>query len=143
MATWAELDNFDEMDDATAALIIQLQLQDSQEIFEASQNKGKNVAGKLMDSQAAFQLSMEEMERQATIISDHMMARSITQAVRADAQLLAASMTQERHELNDRRLACHLGGVAPPPLAIEASPIDSDDRLLDVMVSLSRNSTFS
>ena len=42
---------------------------------------------------------------------------------------------------NDRREVLRCGGVTPPPLAIEAAPIESnvDDRLLDVVVSGNQN----
>lgn len=136
MATSVALNG--DMDDVTARLILDLQLQDSRELFEASHAKGKNVAGSaLSDFQVALQLNQEEVEKAVTILSDRQMTRSIFQAVRADAELLASSITQEQQAWNDRRVAHRLGGVAPPPLAIEAATPESevDDRLLDVMVS--------
>ena len=132
-----------EMDDETAALITQLQLQDSTEELERSQAKGKNVEGTLSDHQLALQLIQEDLKRHATILNDRKMAASMRQAVQADAELLETSITQEQAELNDRREACRLGGVAPPPLAIEAAPADNDidDRLLGIMVSASHSVT--
>lgn len=101
------------------------------------QIKGTNVEGSLSDSQLALQLVQEDMERHSTILKDRKMVASMTQAVQTDARLLEASIAQEQAELNNRREACRLGGVAPPPLTIEPAPTeaDVDDRLLDVMVS--------
>lgn len=67
------------MDDATAALIYELQLQDTAELFHA-QNENRE----LTDSQIAINSYRRELELNYSIISDRIMTRSIAQACRTD-----------------------------------------------------------
>jgi hypothetical protein len=128
----------DMMDDATTALIIQLQLQDSKDEFEKSIGKGKNVEGSLSDNQLALQLLQEDLECRATMLNDRKMAVSMREAIRADKESIIACIVQEQAESDDRSLALRLGGIDPAPLAIEAAPTETqvDDQLLEIMVSL-------
>lgn len=126
-----------DIDDETAELIFKLQLEDSKELFEISQARGKSREGRLSDYQVALQTNQQEVERAATNLKDRHMAASIANAVLADAELIVASRAQEQIALSDRALACRLGGIAPPPLPIIPPPSGAnvDDRALDVMVS--------
>ncbi|POS85312.1 hypothetical protein EPUL_003328 [Erysiphe pulchra] len=67
------------MDDATVALIYQLQLQDTAELFHA-----QNEDRELTDSQIALSSYRRELELNYSIISDRIMTRSIAQACRTD-----------------------------------------------------------
>jgi hypothetical protein len=49
------------MDEASAALIIQLQIQDSQQLSDAYGTKGKGREGELSDSQLAAYLYREDL----------------------------------------------------------------------------------
>jgi len=71
------MDAFGTMDSETAALILQLQIQDSDELFSACEGKGKGIEGVLTDTQLALQLYKEGLQRSATIIADQNMARSL------------------------------------------------------------------
>jgi hypothetical protein len=90
MEDWGEPANFDQMDAATAALIVELHLQDSKDELEGSRGKEKAAEENISDNQIAMQLFQEDSERQATLLDDRKMAASISQAVRADAELLEA-----------------------------------------------------
>ncbi|RKF53905.1 putative ibr finger domain-containing protein [Erysiphe neolycopersici] len=73
------MDFDDTMDDATAALIYQLQLQDTTELFHA-QNENRELS----DSRIALESYRRELEINYSIISDRIMTRSIAQACRTD-----------------------------------------------------------
>jgi hypothetical protein len=78
---------FDFMDEASAALIIQLQIQDSQQLSEAYGTKGKGREGELSDSQLSINLYREDLLRNASILADRQMTRSIAQACQTDGDL--------------------------------------------------------
>jgi len=63
----------DFMDEASAALIIQLQIQDSQQLFETYGAKGKGREGEQSDSQLAVYLYREDLQRNASILADRQM----------------------------------------------------------------------
>ncbi|PVH70490.1 hypothetical protein DL98DRAFT_135935 [Cadophora sp. DSE1049] len=112
------MDIFNCMDTATAALIIQLQIQDSDELFEGLSGKGKTRDGVFSDSQIAARLYKEDLERNASIVADRRMTISIATACHTDGQLLTASLSQEQSAASDREAACRLAGVpVPEPVA--------------------------
>lgn len=78
----------DYIDEASAALIIQLQIQDSQQLSEASGTKGKGREGELSDSQLSIKLYREDLQRNASILADRKMTRSIFRACQTDRQIL-------------------------------------------------------
>jgi len=63
---------FPDMDDATASLILQLQLDDSREL--AAKSTGKGPAGKLPDAEIALKLHKSELETTASLVRDHSIA---------------------------------------------------------------------
>ncbi|KAF8847452.1 hypothetical protein BDZ45DRAFT_636984 [Acephala macrosclerotiorum] len=105
---------FDFMDEASAALIIQLQIQDSQLLSEACETKGKGREGELSDSQLSINLYREDLLRNASILADRQMTRSITRACQTDGELFTSLLSQEQTAASDRQTACRLGGVAGP-----------------------------
>ena len=133
MASYA-IGPFD-LDPETAALILSLQLEDSKELFEASQAKGKSREGTLSDMELALQATQQELEQGTTFIKDRQMVRSIANAVRADEELILVFAAREEAELADRRIACRLAGAPPPRHTAPAPAQPTDDRLIDVMVS--------
>tara|TARA_R110002060_G_scaffold9683_2_gene14526 strand:+ start:1122 stop:1712 length:591 start_codon:yes stop_codon:yes gene_type:complete len=127
------MDAFGTMDSETAALILQLQIQDSDELFSACEGKGKGIEGVLTDTQLALQLYKEGLQRSATIIADQNMARSLARACQTDGNMLALSFSQEQREARDRQVALRLGGV-PAPLAIAEGATNEDKELDDEML---------
>ncbi|PWY65969.1 IBR finger domain-containing protein [Aspergillus heteromorphus CBS 117.55] len=74
-----------EMDQASADLIIQLQLEDASEFFRASKGKSRDQT----DEELAFRLQTEELEDTDRLFYDRRMATSMAAAVRADGKILA------------------------------------------------------
>ncbi|KAH8586700.1 hypothetical protein B0O99DRAFT_665658 [Bisporella sp. PMI_857] len=126
------------MDDATDALIIQLQIQDSQQLFEEYEGKGKLREGDLSDAQLAIYLYQEDLQRHALILSDRQMTQSIAQACIRDGDYLTSALSQEQTAASDRQTACRLGGVAdtcPIPLWTITSE-EMDEELLAKLSAL-------
>ncbi|KAG9235906.1 hypothetical protein BJ875DRAFT_421067 [Amylocarpus encephaloides] len=105
---------FDFMDEASAVLAIQLQIQDSLQLSEAYGTKGKGREGEVSDSQLSINLYREDLQRNASILADRQMIRSITRACQSDREILATSLSQERTAASDRQMACRLGGITDP-----------------------------
>lgn len=87
------MDIFDDMDTATAALIVRLQLEDSEEQFESLVGKGKAREGGLSDAQFALQLYKEDLERNVAIVADEQMSRNIARACILDGEIVIATMS--------------------------------------------------
>ena len=113
------------MDDLTATLIIQLQLDDINDLRQRS--KGKNLEGSIMDSQVAQCEYQKELERFQTIIHDRRMGHSISQAVESDAEIITRASIEEDNAARDHQLACVLGGINHP-----AKPARTDFAIIDV-----------
>lgn len=79
---------FANMDSGTATLILQLQLEDSNELFESCEGKGKGREGVLSDSQFAFQTYKEDLERTAAIVADRKMSSGIARACELDGNIV-------------------------------------------------------
>jgi hypothetical protein len=92
--------DFQSMDDLTAALVIELQLEDAETV--SSSFKGKAHEGTLSDAELALELYKQELKRNASIFSDRRMTRSIALAVQTDGNVLAESMSQEQSAARDR-----------------------------------------
>ena len=124
------------MDEATAALVIQLQIEDSEELSSLCKGKGKAKEGDISDSQIAFELYQEDLERNASVIKDRQMTKSIAQACQTDGDMLAASLSEEQTAANDHEAACRLGGVAIP-LTIEPWTITAEEMDEELLAKLS------
>ncbi|KAG8533552.1 uncharacterized protein KY384_001292 [Bacidia gigantensis] len=109
----------DGIDDATAALVLQLQADDLEEVLRLE--KGKYVDGQLPDHQLALQTYQEELKARSVVHTDRCMAQSHTQAVMSDAELIGGLVEVERVIICDRALAQSIEGtaatLAPPYLA--------------------------
>lgn len=100
------------VDEQTADLIIQLQLQDAD--LYSSFSKGKSREGEMSDESLAFQLQKQELESISLLRTNDRMARSIAFAVQADGQLLMETVSQEEIATRDHCIARQLtDGVAP------------------------------
>lgn len=114
------------IDDITANLIIQLQLEDLEEF--AGNQKGKQAEGSQNDTQDAISTYRQELQQNLMVLSDRSMARSIGQAVSSDSRLLRAFKDQEDVAASDRQVALRVGGRATTGalerLTIEDSPED-------------------
>ncbi|PVH84534.1 hypothetical protein DL98DRAFT_485129 [Cadophora sp. DSE1049] len=121
------------MDSETAALILQLHIEDSDELFSSCEGKGKGIEGVVSDTQIALQLYRDELQRNANIISDQNMTRSMARACQTDGNMLALSFSQEQRETRDRQVALRLSGEAAP-LAITERAANEDEELDDEML---------
>lgn len=128
--------SLDEVDDATAALIIQLQ----QEDLEALQlsDKGKRREDNLSDADIATKLLQEELELKRFTLNDHCMSRSLAQAVITDSALPTEAVIQEDAVANDRLLAERVGNGEDIESGAEAvsGAQDLDDLLIARLTAL-------
>ncbi|KAJ9224086.1 hypothetical protein DTO169C6_3706 [Paecilomyces variotii] len=89
------------MDQATADLLIQLQLEDTGLYFETSKGKSRD----LTDEELAFQLQSEELTGVSQFLFDRRMALSFAAAVQADGQILVENSVEEERVAKDRDIA--------------------------------------
>ncbi|WEW58223.1 hypothetical protein PRK78_003691 [Emydomyces testavorans] len=99
----------DDIDDATAELIIMLQQEDLDALEQ--QKKGKGRADQLSDADLAEQLYIEELQRAGIAFADRRMAQSMARALASDEAVLHEHQDQERAAGEDHEFARRLGGV--------------------------------
>ena len=109
------------MDEDSAALAIQLLIQDSRQLAAIISGKGKRKAGEISDDQLALEIYQKDLERSATIITDRSLTKSISRACHLDGTTITSLQAQEQLAVHDRAVACRLGGVRQPA-AIEHKP---------------------
>lgn len=119
-----------ELDDATATLLLELQLEDCEDF--TSKQKGKGRAGESSDAEVAMSIHQAELKSKLAVLADQRMTRSIASAVQADGNLLSAAVAQEVTATTDRNLARTLSGqpVQPEPLLLTNAPHNLDDELI-------------
>lgn len=127
--------SLDVVDDVTADLIIQLQLEDIERINSAC--KGKAREGDQSDAEHALCLYKRELEVIGLTVSDRRMTRSIARAVQTDGIVLAECQSQETRAVRDRHIATEMSGErvssdTVPTFAEE----DINDELLTKMAAL-------
>ncbi|TGO61907.1 hypothetical protein BOTNAR_0122g00050 [Botryotinia narcissicola] len=126
-------DFFADIDDETAKLIIQLQLDD----IEYSSSKGKGRADDVSDISIAFKMQKEELENIALFLSDQRMTRSIASAVQTDWAVLTEAASRDDALVRDLSMALQLyRGIvtstpattphAPPPVAPNIQILDEE-----------------
>ncbi|EEH33161.2 IBR finger domain-containing protein [Paracoccidioides lutzii Pb01] len=98
------------IDEQSAAVVVQLQLQDAELYFFSS--KGKSREGELSDESLAFQLQKQELENFSSLHADNQMARSMATAILTDGQLLTETLSQEEIAARDRDMARQLADGA-------------------------------
>ncbi|TVY92925.1 hypothetical protein LAWI1_G003336 [Lachnellula willkommii] len=109
----------DGLDDQTAAVVIEIQLQDVSQLLESQRRKS---AGRPSDFVQTLLLQKEELQTALASINDRRMSRSMACAVLADSQAIERFVAQERLAETDRAYACRLGGVAIPPPSNRHTP---------------------
>ncbi|TGO10348.1 hypothetical protein BTUL_0137g00050 [Botrytis tulipae] len=112
-------DFFADIDDETAKLIIQLQLDD----IEYSSSKGKGRADDVSDISIAFKMQKEELENIALFLSDQRMTRSIASAVQTDGAVLTEAASRDDALVRDRSMALQLyRGTSTPATTPHVPP---------------------
>lgn len=139
LASAAQFDYGDE----TAALIFKVQLEDIDELLEKSKAKGKGKEGSISDQELALQLQRAQLERNAMILLDRSMSKSIARAVLHDADLIAHMQMQEIQAAVDRIIALRFEGInaeaqsdvasQPPPSPVSGS---LDDELIEKLSAI-------
>ncbi|KAL8685279.1 MAG: hypothetical protein Q9224_005880, partial [Gallowayella concinna] len=94
---------FDQIDDASAALILQLQREDADELQRLDKGKGREDA--VSDPDLALQLYQQELQQTSTVLADLSMSRSLARAVIADSAFLTNAVAREDAFANDRLVA--------------------------------------
>lgn len=90
-----------EIDQPTANLLIQLQLQDASLYFKSSKGKSHNPT----DEELAFQLQNKELEIISQLLADRQIATSFAAAVQADGCIVAVNQVEEENACKDRDIA--------------------------------------
>jgi len=106
----------DDLDAETASLIARLALEDLDEAINS--RKGKARAGfQLTDEELAYQLQSQQYQAWLTVAEDSKFAKSIGDALTADANYLEAFIASEEAAAADRLAAERLsrGEPLPPP----------------------------
>ncbi|KAJ5505196.1 IBR finger domain-containing protein [Penicillium expansum] len=114
-------------DQATADLIIQLQLQDVSVYVQYAKGKNREPT----DEELAFQLQNVDLESVSQLLSDRRMAMSFAAAVQADAQILIDGQVEEDNTANDRDIARHWTENGGCPIAAKDFPSNSESTALD------------
>ena len=92
-----------EVDDASAALILQLQREDAEELQRSC--KGKNREDVVSDIDLAIKLFQQDLEERSAFLTDRCMSRSLARAVVADSAFLTDEVAREDTLANDRMVA--------------------------------------
>ncbi|KAI4107881.1 MAG: hypothetical protein LQ339_002491 [Xanthoria mediterranea] len=92
-----------EIDDASAALILQLQREDAGELQRSS--KGKNREDEVSDIDLAIELLQQDLQETNTFLMDRCMSRSLARAVVTDSACLTDEIARENSLANDRLVA--------------------------------------
>ena len=105
------------MDEETAALIVQLQLDDIEVLRESS--KGKEPEATQSDADISLAAYKEDLLKTHLSLQDRILALSIGGAAAIDADLLQQIMPEEETASRDRALALSLGEVLRGPGNLE------------------------
>lgn len=93
----------EQVDDATAALIVRLQREDVEELRQL--DKGKSREGEKSDAYVAMELYQEELQQADAILADRCMSRSLAQAAISVSGLITDAVAREDMVANDMLLA--------------------------------------
>nr|KMM68472.1 RING finger protein [Coccidioides posadasii RMSCC 3488] len=120
-----------EIDQPTADLIVQLQLQDADLYFESAKGKSREPT----DEELAFQLQTEEFKNASQFFVDRRMAMSFATAVQVDGPILVDNFVTEDNAMRDRELARYCEENGSPVAAAKdrqsnSEPIALDDETL-------------
>ncbi|KAI4218414.1 MAG: hypothetical protein L6R36_008965 [Xanthoria steineri] len=91
------------IDDASAALILQLQREDAEALLQSS--KGKNREDEVSDIDLAIGFLQQDLQATTTFLMDRCMSRSLARAVVTDSACLTDEIAREDSLANDRLVA--------------------------------------
>ena len=126
---------FDHIGDEDLVLMLQLLRQDSREALSAATRKGKQLQGTETDSQLAFNLFQEELQKAETISADRRMTRSMQNAIQVDGDVLQQSQSEEQIAEDDHNLSLSLanGETGLPARPSSAQNSMHDDELIEAL----------
>ncbi|KAL4966216.1 BRcat and Rcat domain-containing protein [Aspergillus stella-maris] len=119
-----------DIDQATADLIIKLQLEDACLYFETS----KGTSREPTDEEIAFRMQQENLQNAPNLAEDRRMALSFYFAAQTDAQAIADSETEEKVAARDRELARNWRDDSQPVTTEEPQPGIDPDYLDDEII---------
>ncbi|KAL8846113.1 MAG: hypothetical protein Q9221_008781 [Calogaya cf. arnoldii] len=124
-----------DIDDASAALILQLQREDVEELQQSS--KGKHREDEVSDADLAIELFQQDLQETSAVLSDRLMSRSLARAVVTDAAFLTDEVARQDTLANDRLVAERIqqGGEAESSKGTTSDPVP-DDLLLARLTAL-------
>lgn len=125
--------SLDGIDDASAALILELQLEDIDTL--QAQVSGKQREGTYSDAELALLLTSQQLESLRSNLSDRRMTQSIANAVQQDGTLLAAVAFEEDVACRDHLFARRLNGNGATHDVAEHSET-IDDQLLSKLAGM-------
>lgn len=123
------------IDQETADLILQLQLEDASLYFETSKGKSRE----LTDEEIAFWMQQEDLQNTSNLAKDKRMAISFYFAVQADGQAIADSEMEDKIAARDRELARNWRNDDQPVTKETQPGIDPDyldDEILEKLQAL-------
>ena len=104
------------LDDETAALIVELQIADVDDLW--SFGKGKSSSDVPTDAEIAILLQKQDFLDALLFVSDRRMTRSIASAVHTDGDIVTEAATAEEGAARDRDLAHGLNGSSPETIPV-------------------------
>ncbi|KAK4949590.1 hypothetical protein LTR66_014036 [Elasticomyces elasticus] len=118
-----------ELDQPTAELIIQIQLQDASSFSNTLKGKARDPT----DEELAFYLQKEQLEAVSHALKDRRMAVSSAAAIQADGRILAETQVEEESASKDRIVACQWtdGEHLVSPIDFEPKAAGLDDETLE------------
>ena len=118
------------MDDESAAVVLSLQLEDMNRLLDSSVHIKEHV--NISDGHIALVSYRDELAARLRFLQDRRMGRSMARAVLQDERTLRQVRSQENRAIEDRNLACRLGGANPGtgPTPIIDLTDDIPDRIL-------------
>ena len=122
---------FEDIDDASAELILQLQLIELEDLNAGK--PGKQKEGHRDDADFAAELFQQSLEALRTSLSDRRMTKSIANAVQADGGLLARTTLEEETACEDHKFAHRLNG-SKVTSEVHLQPESIDDNILSKLV---------
>ncbi|RMZ89571.1 hypothetical protein DV736_g3185, partial [Chaetothyriales sp. CBS 134916] len=117
------LPDFSQLDDASAELILRLQLDDVKSFKERC--RGKQKEGDVDDGEYAATLLEKNLHEINMFLTDRRMTRSVANAVQTDGPLLEKSVLEEQTACEDRAIAHRFNGShANSDVHLQPEPID-------------------
>lgn len=122
--------SFECVDDASAELILQLQLADLEDLKDRFPGKQKD--GEHHDEEMAVSVFEENVRSLQALFADKRMTKSIAQAVAADGIVITEAIMEESITNEDHQMARTMGGQSTVvnPSSIQSIPKDLDDAIL-------------